>query len=66
MSKKLANGWTVGFAKEWDRACKYATRILAKRGIEWHDERHSTEYMSLRNGYLAGHRAGRRSPQGSG
>jgi hypothetical protein len=64
--RKLPNGFTRSFAKEWDRACRYAVRVLAKRGRVWHEQRNSTEYMSLRNGYLDGHRAGRRHRSGKG
>lgn len=65
-AKRFANGYTMQFAKDWDRACKWA-KGYCKRMFhrEWHDDKIAHEYMAARNGYKAGHsagyRAGRRS-----
>lgn len=60
MSKQ--NGWSKAFEKEWDRAVKYARRILEREYPDRHylDDSLAHKYMALRNGYLAGHRAGRK------
>jgi hypothetical protein len=59
MSKK--NGWTQEYTAEWTRACRYAFRQMGVRGINELAGERSLEYMSLRNAYFDGHRAGRRS-----
>lgn len=69
MSKR--NGWTREFTVEWNRACRYAFRVLGYKGInDLPDDKDGTDakalrvghrYMDLRNAYLAGHRAGRRN-----
>lgn len=48
--------------KEWNRAYRWARKYIEKRfGLAWFDDKVAHEYMAARNGYLAGHRAGRRA-----
>jgi hypothetical protein len=60
-AKRLANGFTPAFAKDWDRACRFAAKYVEdKYGKPWHDDSISREYMTARNAYMAGYRAGKK------
>lgn len=63
----LPNGWTVGFTRNWTRACRWAKRYCIRHyKREWDDPRVAHEYMSARNGYLAGFKAGLKSKRKTG
>lgn len=60
--RKLSNGWTVGFTRQWMRGCRWAQAYCLKMFHRpWHDDRIARGYMAARNGYIAGYKAGHRA-----